>query len=156
MVASNDGSRLVQIKAIDENYPFYGAVKLKSGGTISSVGQEPLMWVYPELLPELHLTVGDQVNLGDQKFRIQDVIIDDSSQSFGFASIAPKVYVGLPWMLKSSLISRGATVRDTRRYYFLSQEKNQILSDYELEKIKKNLPMCSGRWNRERHRSLSC
>lgn len=117
MVASGPDSRLVQIKAVDENYPPYGEIKLRSGGTVTGatakvIANEAKIWVYPELLLQLNLKVGDKLELGGTSFEIADVVEEDSSQTFRMASLAPKVYAGRTQIEKTNLIQFGTTMTD--------------------------------------------
>ncbi|MBX3016810.1 MAG: hypothetical protein KF767_02885 [Bdellovibrionaceae bacterium] len=117
MVAAGPDSRLVQIKAIDESYPPYGEIRLKDGGVITgasakTIVNEPKIWVYPELLLQLNLKVGDKLELGGTSFEIADVVEEDSSQTFRLASLAPKVYAGRSQIEKTTLIQFGTTMTD--------------------------------------------
>lgn len=118
MVASPKGSRLVQVKAIDETYPFYGKLRL-DGNRIVQTGdardiQSGLnVWVYPEVLAQLRTTVGESLKLGDQSFKITGVVEDDGSQTLRLASLAPRVFVGMAQVKKSGLITFGTTMTDS-------------------------------------------
>lgn len=95
--ADKKTNRLVQVKAIDSQYPFYGEMRLGSGarvayGQTKSLQRAMLVWVYPEILTQLHLKIGDEIFLGDAKYIIDDTIVDDSTQTFRMASLAPKIY----------------------------------------------------------------
>jgi len=121
MAASNDSSRLVQIKAIEGNYPFYGSMTLGSGQKITfqtehALNKEKLAWVYPELLSQLKLKVGDSISLGNQQYKIADTVVDDSTQTFRMASLAPKIYVGIDMMKESSLVTLGTTMSEAYLY----------------------------------------
>ena len=63
MIDSSQGSRLVQVKAIDENYPLYGQLKLQSGEQHKTyeLNQSYSAWTYPEL----GFKVGEKLKLGD-------------------------------------------------------------------------------------------
>ncbi|MCE3009548.1 MAG: ABC transporter permease [Proteobacteria bacterium] len=117
MVASKGGSRLVQVKAIDQTYPFYGELILGSGEKIQSTSskealQQGRAWVYPELLSQLKLQVGDEISIGQLKIPIADVIQEDSSQTFRLSSLAPKIYLDLGVAQRSQLIQFGSTKSD--------------------------------------------
>lgn len=139
MVVANEGSRLVQIKAIDDNYPFYGYLTLGSGQKINYesntvLNKERLAWVYPELLAQLKIKVGDEISLGNQKYKIADTIVDDSTQTFRLASLAPKVYVGLEMMKDSSLITMGTTM--TEAYLFRLPNDQELPAVIDALKVK--------------------
>jgi putative ABC transport system permease protein len=114
MLSSAKGSRLVMLKAVDANYPFYGDIKLDSGKIIQAGSNKDLQtqdvaWIYPELQAQLGLQVGDDIELGQLKLKISNVIKDDATQTFRMASLAPRVYIDLAKLPKSGLLQYGST-----------------------------------------------
>lgn len=114
MLNSSKGSRLILVKAIDKNYPFYGTLKLDSGRNISEgsdkeILSSPKAWIYPELKAQLGLVPGDQIELGQLKLEISDIIAQDETQTFRAASIAPRVFIDRSLLPQSGLIQFGST-----------------------------------------------
>ncbi len=114
MLNSSKGSRLILVKAIDKNYPFYGTLKLDSGRNISEgsdkeILSSPKAWIYPELKAQLGLVPGDQIKLGQLKLEISDIIAQDETQTFRAASIAPRVFIDRSLLPQSGLIQFGST-----------------------------------------------
>ncbi|HIF68109.1 MAG TPA: hypothetical protein EYQ29_02055, partial [Candidatus Lambdaproteobacteria bacterium] len=97
MVAGADRSRLVQLIAVDEGFPFYGGLRLAHKGVADAdwVRRELLeggkLWAYPELLNALGLEVGEQLQIGDHEFEIAAAITEDASSAFNSFGIAPRV-----------------------------------------------------------------
>jgi putative ABC transport system permease protein len=118
---ANEQSELVELKAIEDNYPFYGAITLRERGTITGkdpkpLNDEPLVWLSPELLISLELKPGDTIKLGEIRFTVDDVIEDDTSMSWAGAAFAPRIYLSLNQLQKSGLVKPGSTI--WRRIYF--------------------------------------
>lgn len=137
MMVAQEDSRLVQIKAIDSFYPLYGKLVLKSGRTIlgssdKSILKDKSIWVYPEILIQLNLKVGDVVKLGGKDFVIDDVIAEDTTQTFSFGALAPKIYVGQESIMATGLVQYGTTLSDT--LLFKIPENGKPLSE-----LKENL-----------------
>lgn len=114
MLNSDKGSRLILVKAIDEQYPFYGSLKLASGKEIESGSEKEILktesaWIYPELKAQLGLDTGDQISLGQLKLKVADVIAKDETQTFRAASIAPRVFINRALLPQSGLIQFGST-----------------------------------------------
>lgn len=114
MIRTSQGSRLVQVKAIDNNYPLYGNLELGSGQKIEfrsdrNLNNVPHVWVYPEILAQLGLKVGDTIQVGDLDFVIEDTVVNDSTQTFRLSTLAPKIFVGLDQVKGSSFIQKGST-----------------------------------------------
>jgi len=141
MAASGQSSRLVQLKAIDQTYPFYGKMFLRRGGIVSEGSEKEInsgkkAWVYPELLEQMKLKVGDKIKVGLLEFEISDVIEEDSTQTFRLASLAPKIYIGYRYAEETGLIQYGSTLSEVRLYKFESHEgsdvlKKELLARYE-------------------------
>lgn len=145
MVAVGSDSRLVQIKAVDAAYPLYGELVLGSGRRIDSaaskeINESPEVWVYPEILTQLGLQVGDEMELGAQKFRITDTVVEDSTQTFRLASLAPKLYAGRSQIEKTNLIQFGTTMTDAVAWKFpapgLSADEMKALGKRYLDEVK--------------------
>lgn len=118
MVASADSSRLVQLKAVDNNYPFYGSLKLGSGQVVTQGGAQTLndkkiVWISPELLGQLNLKIGQKMKIGDEPYQIADTVEEDSSQGFRMSTIAAKVYIGIEQLKQSKLVALGTTMGET-------------------------------------------
>lgn len=106
------GSRLVHIKAVQNNYPFYGSIHLKNQGLITRTDQTNLhkkkvVWVDPEILLQLKVQVGDLLQIGETSFTIGDVIEEDSSVSTT-TSMAPRVYISHQFLENTKLIRVGS------------------------------------------------
>lgn len=118
MVAAQGSSRLVNIKAIDHAFPFYGQIALEKSGLISSktsktIVQKPQVWVYREILDQLGLKVGDQIKIGTESFKVADVITEDVAVNFSGVSFAPKIYIGMEFITQTGLIQKGSTLWNT-------------------------------------------
>ena len=114
MVKSVDTSRLVQIKAIDVNYPLYGKLQLNTKtGRGEDIGKCDCVWVNSELLTQLNAKVGDRIHLGSAEFTIDDEIKEDPTQGLRFGSVAPRVYMSMGDLPKTQLIQPGSTLLDT-------------------------------------------
>lgn len=125
MVKSVQSSRLVQIKAIDNTYPLYGSLKLKTKlGRGADLKVCNCVWVNSELLTQLNSKVGDKVQLGSAEFTIDDVIQDDPTQGLRFGSVAPRVFVPMDDLGKTQLIQPGSTLSDT--YLFKLKDVGQL------------------------------
>ncbi len=139
MVVAKDQSRLVQVKAVDENYPLYGQLLLKSGRKITGSSAKDILdknsvWVYPEVLVQLNIKIGDFLKLGGKEFLIEDVVVEDSTQTFSFGSLAPKIYAGQAPIQATGLIQYGTTLSDT--LLFKVPETGKSLQEFKEELLK--------------------
>jgi putative ABC transport system permease protein len=121
MMSAGEQSRLVSIKAIDENYPFYGEIQLQNGARISGatpkvIVTEKRAWLFPELQHQMNLKVGDNLQLGQLQLKVDDFIFKDDTQTFRSASVAPRVYISRYFLKESGLIQFGSTFSHTYLY----------------------------------------
>lgn len=131
MLSSGKGSRLVLVKAIDQSYPFYGQLELESKKNICAGDEKEILktktaWIYPELRAQLGLVPGDEVQLGQLKLQIADVIEKDVTQTFRMASLAPRIFINRDLLQESGLIQFGSTF--TIAYLFKLPEQTDISS----------------------------
>ena len=129
---NNDRSRLVQIRAIEGNYPFYGELELKKDSGFVSMKGESNVWVHPEVLGQLNSKIGDQVTIGVKNFRIVDVVESDTASGFT-TSVAPRVYMSLGSLNETKLIQAGSLAWHTKLF------KIPGLSDEELEELREEV-----------------
>ncbi len=139
MMTSDKGSRLVMVRAVDDAYPLYGTVGLASGEEVrgDSPNKEILKsmaaWVYPELEAQIGLHKGDEIQLGQLKLKIADVISKDGTQTFRAASIAPRVFINRALLPQSGLIQFGSTFSVN---YFFKLKNDALTVGHKAELLK--------------------
>lgn len=121
-------ARLVSVKAIDQNYPFYGELYLESKTTIGPLSQKDIIdrrwaWAAPELKHQLGVQKGSEVSLGSLKLQIHDFIERDSTQVFRSAAIAPRIYISRKFLKESGLIKFGSTFRHTYLFHLANESE---------------------------------
>ncbi|MEZ4820446.1 MAG: FtsX-like permease family protein [Bdellovibrionota bacterium] len=132
MVRSVRGqSRLFQIKAIEDNYPFYGqlTVSNQSDQAISRLfdnGVDNVVWVYPEVLLQLEIKVGDVLLIGEQTFTIEGVINNDETRGMT-SDFAPRIYMSITKLLDTGLVRPGSLVWYSTLYQINSAQRVDAL-----------------------------
>jgi putative ABC transport system permease protein len=122
MVAGNQGSRLVQIQALDEGYPLYGDIVLKNSHLVTKTLLSdqllkcPNIWVQPEILAALNIRTGDSVTIGAKKFRIADTVLDSSSGFVFTSGFAYSLFMGLEQAKETDLLRIGS--RRSHHYFY--------------------------------------
>lgn len=113
MARSEKTSRLVNIKAIDSSYPFYGEVQLDNIKTakqpqFQSLQTNQVIWVYPEILAQFELKKDDSLKIGNTLFKIEHVILDDpGGGGLSSFSLAPSIYMSRDHLKETGLIDQG-------------------------------------------------
>lgn len=113
-------SRLVQLKAVEDGFPYYGKIELE-GEKNYAEGMRQLqgknfVWLEPALLRQMKLNVGDSLRLGEMEFIAADIIKSDSTTSWSGVGLAPKVYISLENLKKTKLVTFGSVVTYSRLY----------------------------------------
>ncbi len=114
MSALKSKTRLVEVKAVDNLYPFYGVLKLDRLGDFLfeahnfDAGREALL--APELKVQLDAKGGDEVKVGEGRFTVKDFIAFDPTVSQFGIQLAPRIYIPLSSLKETGLIGRGSRV----------------------------------------------
>ncbi len=105
-------SRMVELRAVERDFPLYGTLELGDGLTYSHAlleGRGAL--VRPELLATLEVKVGDQIIIGKVPFTIRGVIRNEPGRRVGDFSLGPRVLVDLADLPAAGLLTFGSRAR---------------------------------------------
>lgn len=129
MVNGKNGARLVTVKAISDSYPYYGELGLEGGAIIQENTPKDLknnqVWISQDLKAQMGLSVGDEVTLGNSRFKISQIVEKDSSQTFRAAIMAPVLYMYVGHVKKTGLIQYGSTFSESYLYKFPVELNNR-------------------------------
>ncbi|MFC3560371.1 ABC transporter permease [Pedobacter jamesrossensis] len=114
----NGGSRLVQMKALEGNYPFYGAIETTPATAAKSFlsGKDAL--VDKTLMLQFNAKTGDSISIGDLSFKIAGVLDKAPGQTGISSSVAPIVYIPLKYLDKTGLVKTGSRINYKFYYKF--------------------------------------
>ena len=119
--ADSGRARLVEIRAIDEHFPLYGAMVLEGAGAADAAARGRLFresgaWVDPVLKGQLGVEVGDFLRIGSMSFEILDTVSRDPGRATSGFSIAPRIYIAVGYLDATELIAQGSRVQYSRLY----------------------------------------
>ncbi|TCC92452.1 FtsX-like permease family protein [Pedobacter frigiditerrae] len=126
-----EGSRLVQIKALQGKYPFYGKIETSPAAAATQFQSGRNALVDQTLMLQFNAKVGDSVKVGALNFKIAGILNKAPGQTGIQATIAPTVFIPLIYLEKTGLTQIGSRI--TYRFYY------QYLNDSELEKTLKKI-----------------
>lgn len=108
-VAAGSGeTRLVQLRAIESGYPFYGSIETEPRGAWQRLQQGSGVVVEESILVHLGLAPGDTLLLGDAAFAITAVLTKGPAD-FGFRNvIGPRVFIAAADLPKTGLMRFGS------------------------------------------------
>lgn len=117
MATANGNSTLVEIKAVDQAYPLYGALVYGPGGVRparSATASADTVAVDPLLLGRLGLKLGDEVRIGVRPFTITAVIASEPDRISDGIVLGPRLLMSHAALESTGLIQPGSLV--TWRY----------------------------------------
>lgn len=110
MGKGRDVSTLIEIQAVDEGFPIFGIFKFLDGHEIASAAElsrSDIAWVFPELLAQLGLKVGDDLSVGSLNVRIAGVLKEAPGLSRG-GVFAPRAFIGRNRLARTGLTDLGS------------------------------------------------
>ena len=105
---SRTATRMVELRAVEPSFPFYGSVKLIDQSYDSSLLHDFGVLVRPELLAQLGLQVGDDVLIGKQTFTIRGIIESEPGRRLGAFSLGPRVFISYQDLEATGLLTFGS------------------------------------------------
>jgi len=128
----NQGSRLVQVRALAGNYPFYGSLETSPAGAGKDFRENRQALVDQTLMIQFNAHVGDSIKIGDLSFAIAGTLNKAPGRNVLSTTIAPPVYIPLQYLEQTKLVQRGSVVVYNFYYRFNSStDVNKFVSSIE-------------------------
>jgi putative ABC transport system permease protein len=109
-VPRTSGTRLVQVAAIEGEYPFYGEILTEPRAAWSELQAGRHVVIDPSLLTALNARMGDTVALGEGRFVIRGIIRSAPSDAGVRFAFGPRVYIPARYLGETNLLGFGARV----------------------------------------------
>jgi len=111
LATRSGGTRLVEVRAIEGGYPYYGAIETDPPGawTRLSAGRSAL--VDPALLIQLGAAVGDTLAVGEVRFAIIGAVVKYPGDIALRTAIGPRVYIPGTYLEDTQLLRTGSLAR---------------------------------------------
>ena len=113
---NSQGSRLVQIKALEGNFPFYGAIETTPSIAAKSFQNGRNALVDKTLMLQFNAKVGDSIKVGELNFAITGILDKAPGQTGIATTIAPIVYIPLTNLEATGLTKIGSRI--TYKFYY--------------------------------------
>ncbi|HEX6334199.1 MAG TPA: FtsX-like permease family protein, partial [Flavisolibacter sp.] len=120
----NNGTRLVEVRALEGEYPYYGSIETVPVNAATSFRNRQEALVDQTLMLQYQARIGDSIKLGNVVFRIAGTLMQAPGQTGFNASIAPAVYIPLSYVDATGLQQKGSRIN--YRYYFKYDRKVDI------------------------------
>ena len=119
-----EGTRLVQIRALEGNFPYYGQIETIPSEASANFQEDQMALVDQTLLLQFESEPGDSVLVGEVGFTISGSLQKVPGQTGITATAAPPVYIPMDYLDKTGLIKKGSRIRYYR--YFKFDESRDI------------------------------
>jgi putative ABC transport system permease protein len=107
-VSRSGATRLAQVRAVAEGYPFYGVVETAPDDEWQALQAGPHAYVDPSLLISLDAHVGDTIQIGLARFVIKASLINVPGDPGIAATIGPRVFIPERYLAETQLLGFGA------------------------------------------------
>jgi putative ABC transport system permease protein len=111
LVAAGGKTRLVELKAIEGAFPFYGSIVLEPPGALGTLLTDATCAVATDMLVECDLKVGDSLKLGGAQFEIVAAVLDEPGRLDMAFTLGPRVFVSLDGLARTKLEGFGSRTR---------------------------------------------
>lgn len=146
-----DESRLVELRVIEEGFPFYGSLDNANGAIDLSkhadfYTTEDCLLVHVDTMRSLELIQGQYLRLGDKNFRFCDVVLKDSSLGFRAFALAPRIYLsrknleGTGLYGEGSIASHSLHLKTTKSLEELTLIQKELQDEFSDPTLRINLP----------------
>jgi putative ABC transport system permease protein len=128
-VPRTEGTRLVQVAAIEGGYPFYGRIRTApetAWGTLQS-GRHVV--VDPTLLASLGARIGDSLALGDTRFEITGTIVDVPGDVGVRSAFGPRIFIPATYLPETNLLVTGSRAEYERFIRLPGGDPQAVASD---------------------------
>ncbi len=128
MASAEDEFLLVNLKAVSEEYPLRGQLRIADAlfedpVPIKTGPEAGKAWVEDRVLNTLNITIGDQLTIGDQKFDVEKVLVYEPDRGGSFYSFTPRVMMHLDDLEATGVIQPASRVK----YYYLMAGNAELL-----------------------------
>lgn len=105
---ASDGTRLVHVRALGGDFPFYGTMETEPPSAARDFRQGQRAIVEESLLIQFNVKVGDPIKIGDAQFAIAGSLKKMPGEASAAGSFAPRVYIPLQDLAATNLLKPGS------------------------------------------------
>lgn len=128
----NQGTRLVQVRALQGDYPYYGALETTPSRAGRQFRGSQQALVDKTLMLQFDAKVGDSIQVGAVTFEIAGVLNKAPGRNSISTTVAPPVYIPLRFLEQTGLLQKGSRVAYNFYYRFSPQaDIDKVVSDIE-------------------------
>ncbi len=103
--------QLVELKAVEASYPFYGKVTTDPALPLAKLLEEKGVVAQESLLLRMGIEVGERIRLGKAEFTVRGILKGEPDRAVGLFSLGPRVLLSQDGLNSTGLIQPGSRVR---------------------------------------------
>lgn len=107
MAHTQDNFVMVNVKAIDADFPLRGELRVQPVQAPIGAGQ---VWLSQRSMDLLKVKIGDRLNIADASFKVSAVIEKDNNQELGFSAFSPTVIISQQDIERTHAIQTGSRI----------------------------------------------
>jgi len=139
----NGGTRLVQVRALEGNFPFYGKWKTEPGNASMLLRQGGVALAEHALLLQFEAHPGDSIQVGNISVAIGGDLMSSAGRAGIASAIAPVVYIPMALLESTGLVQRGSRLD----YQYFFKLPNGYNADSLIQPHKKQLQAANLDWS---------
>jgi len=120
----NNGTRLVQIRALEGAFPYYDSLETDPIPVGKSFRNKQSALVDKTLMLQYNARPGDSIRVGNIAFVIAGTLLKAPGQTGFSAAIAPTVFIPLQYLQATGLSQKGSRIN--YRFYYVFNDKTAI------------------------------
>ncbi|MEE8350307.1 MAG: FtsX-like permease family protein [Acidobacteriota bacterium] len=127
---ASDGMRLVEIRALEGDFPYYGELVTSPPEAAERFRQGPYALVDDRMMLQFDVEVGDSVKIGAFLFTVAGKLQRIPGETMTETLIAPRVYIPLSYLSQTELVQFGSRVSYRNAFRWgTSTNVDQLLED---------------------------
>ncbi|MEP6595816.1 MAG: ABC transporter permease, partial [Ginsengibacter sp.] len=108
LFVKNGGTRLIQVRALKGDFPYYGSLETSPLSAARSFRDKQQAVVDETLMMQYGAKTGDSLKIGDVTFAIAGTLLNAPGQTGFSSSIAPIIYIPLQYVKQTGLSKKGS------------------------------------------------
>ncbi|MBR9999252.1 MAG: ABC transporter permease, partial [Cyclobacteriaceae bacterium] len=124
----NEGTRLIQVKALEGEYPYYGDIEFWEGSDPQKLNRGEDAMIDENLALQFDIGIGDSLRLGRAGFIVAAIISRFPGNTTISTSFAPSVYIPYHRLEATGLIQYGSRVDYHKYLMFGDRTQAEVLA----------------------------
>ncbi|HMF72838.1 MAG TPA: FtsX-like permease family protein [Flavitalea sp.] len=116
MFKKTQGTRLVQVRALEGDFPFYGKLETRPAAAAKEFRSNQQALVDKTLMLQFNAKPGDSIKVGEVTFMIAGVLNKAPGSTGISTSVAPSVYIPMKYLDATKLQQKGSRI--SYRFYY--------------------------------------